>query len=237
MSVFEVAMKKISLVIIEDHKILRELLVHALGNEDHIEVTGDWADAESALNALKNTAPDIAIVDNILPGMNGIAFTEKALALKPDMKILFLSMCIDKQTIVRAFKAGAVAYLPKDVTTKELLDALSAIDAGETFLSPRITRKILDMLMSPPDEKNTDEILTEEQIKMLKLASKGLSNKEIAGVIGVPVTTIKSRFFDVCKRLNTRDRTHTVTEAIKLGLFVPDDRNADDDRISAERNF
>jgi DNA-binding NarL/FixJ family response regulator len=215
---------KISLIIIEDHTILRELLVRELDREDHIDVIGNWADAESALKALKSASPDVAIVDNILPGMNGLTFTEKALVIKPDMKILFLSMCIDKQTIVRAFKAGAVGYLPKDVTTKELLDAISAIQAGETFLSPRITRKILDMLMVPQTEKNQDEILTQEQLRMLKLASKGFTNKEIASTLGVPVTTIKSRFFDVCKKLNTRDRTHTVTEVIKMGLLVPDDR-------------
>jgi two-component system, NarL family, response regulator LiaR len=217
-------MKKISLIIIEDHTILRELLVKALNSEDHIEVIGDWVDAENALMALKNSFPDVAIVDNMLPGMNGVAFTEKALAIKPEMKILFLSMCIDKQTIVRAFKAGAAGYLPKDVTTRELLDAIGAVQAGETFLSPRITRKILDMLMSPRAEKNKDETLTEEQLRMLKLASKGYTNKEIACKLGVPVTTIKSRFFDVCKKLNTRDRTHTVTEVIKMGLLVPDER-------------
>jgi DNA-binding NarL/FixJ family response regulator len=217
-------MNKISLIIIEDHTILRELLVNSLSSEDHIEVLGDFPDAESALKDLKNSAPDIAIVDNILPGMSGLAFTEKALVIKPGLKIIFLSMCIEKQIIIKAFKAGAAGYLPKDVTSRELLDAISAVQAGETFLSPRITRKILDILMSPQVEEKKDKILTEEQIRMLKLASKGYTNKEIASKLGVPVTTIKSRFFDVCKKLNARDRTQTVIEAMKLGLLAIDDR-------------
>lgn len=212
-------MKKIRIIIIEDHAILRESLGERLGREDDIEVAGLWSSGEEALTALNGRKFDVGIIDNILPGMDGIETIKKLRQMQPGAKMIILSMFDSADNVVDAFDAGAVGFLPKEVYVKELIKAIRSVIAGETVVPEKIAKKILGFCTKLKEKKNRQEQLSEEHIRILKYASSGFTNKEIAREIGFSIETVKFRFKEIFGILGTKDRTHAVCKAISMGLI------------------
>jgi len=215
-------MAPIRIIIVEDHAVLRESLCLSLGMEKSFEIVGNWNSAEDALKQLGNLPVDIVLTDNKLPGIDGIIFTRKVKERHPDMKVVILSMITDEETILEALEAGAMGYLPKEVSISDLIQTIKNVYAGALSLPPELNESLLRYVAKFRKKNDRDSILTSEQIKLLNLAADGFTNKEIADRMDLPLTTIKLRFQEIFKALDARHRTHAILKAMKLGILVID---------------
>ncbi len=212
-------MKNINVVLIEDHAILRESLKEALELDTEIRVIGHWDSGENALPFFCNGKCDVAVIDLALPGMDGIALAKNIKKLNKDINIIILSMALKEETIFEAFKAGVSAYIPKESGIHELTEAIRKVSNGESVISDRITKKFIQFCTTINEKSEMDKTLTEIQVNILKLASEGQANKEIAIQLGLPVSTVKNHFREIFEKLEANDRTQAVVIAIKAGIL------------------
>jgi len=215
-------MEKIKIIIVEDHSVLRESLALILKQENYFRVLGNWDNAEDALEFIKTNEPDMAIVDNMLPGMDGITFTKKLKAACPKVKVLMLSMVTDEEKIFDALEAGVSAYIPKIVSIDELIAALKCVSNGEFFIHPQLLKNFIGHALKLKSLSSNKQILRKEQINILQLAADGETNKEIAVRMGLPLSTVKLRFQEIFKALNAKHRTHAIVIASKANLISLD---------------
>jgi len=212
-------------IIVEDQTILRDTLAVALRMDDNFDVIGDFNSAEEALQFARGTPIDFAIVDNILPGMNGIDLIKELKALNKATKVLIISAHPDAELILRAFETGAEGFLPKNVSLEELLGSLRDVVKGDTVISQKIAKNFLKYvatLRTVPQEAADSEITT-QHIKLLQCASQGLSNKEIAARLSLKETHVKALFNRIYKLLDATDRAQAVFKAIKAGYIRIED--------------
>jgi DNA-binding NarL/FixJ family response regulator len=210
----------IDVIIIEDHSILRETMADSLDKEEDITVVGQWSSSEEALKYLESHKVDLVISDNMLPGMDGVTFTRKARQLYPDLKVIMLSMITDEEKVFEALEAGVMGYLPKEVSKNELIMAIRKAYKGEMFIGPYITKNLFDFFVHKLQKSsNKKQLLTDDQIKVLNLASQGFTNKEIADRLNMALPTVKLRFQEIFKALDTRHRAHAIIKATQIGLI------------------
>lgn len=141
--------KKIRITVIEDIKVMRELLAHRLQLADEFDVKGQWKDAESALKSFRSKTADVAVVDYLLPGMNGIEFTRKARHEFPDLRIIILTVDRNIKLIREAFIAGASGYLVKDTTVEEMIFAIKAVSRGKMYVCTDLIKELVMSTGSP----------------------------------------------------------------------------------------
>jgi DNA-binding NarL/FixJ family response regulator len=213
-------MSKISLIIIEDHTILRESLVERLQAVDGFSVEAHFSTAEEALQFLTRKSVDVALTDYGLPGINGLVFSKRAQEITPKLRIVMLSMHNKPEIVRSAMNDGISAYIPKDSTTDELIFAIRIVHRGEAFLSPRLTKALLESYVRAPGEKIDQDLLSAEQVSLLRMACRGMGTKEMAGVLCLPEHTVKHRFAAIFKALKVKDKTQAVFKAIQLGLLT-----------------
>jgi DNA-binding NarL/FixJ family response regulator len=216
-------MDKIKIVLIDDHSILRETLVIALNMEAGFEVVGHWDNAEDGLKFFETASADVAVVDNKLPGMNGIVFTRKLKAVNPAVKILLLSMITKEDKVFEALESGASGYLPKEVSISELIQAIKNIHNGDIYLDNTIMKNMVTYFAQLKDPSLKKSLLSAEQITILNLAADGMTNKEIADRLDINLPTVKLRFQEIFKLLDARHRTHAIVKAAKLGILSLED--------------
>jgi|GEM_PF-2710963 len=210
-------MKPISLIIVEDHAILRENLALTLNNLKEFTVAGHFDTAGEALAFLKTNAIDVAIIAYGLTDMNGTTFLREALKIVPDLRGLFLSMYYDSAYVQEAFRNGALAYLRKQSGTKELIGAIKQIMNGEPYISPSLTGYLISTLSKPA--KSEGHPLSEEQLAILSMAGKGMATKEIAQELNLTIAKIKHRFNDIFKLLGVHNRAQALMEVVKMKLI------------------
>jgi two-component system, NarL family, response regulator LiaR len=212
------ALYKHKIILVEDHVILLEALVVALNMEDDLDVVGFFSSAEEALAFAESNSFDIAIVDKVLSGMDGISFTRRIKEMCKNAKIIIISMFTKGEFIHEAFEAGAVAYLPKEIRLKDFIAAVRSVSQGETVISPKIAGKFLRYVSSLSEGPQKKPFLSPEQILLLQFACQGLSNKEIAAHLGTQETSVKVKFQRLYKALGAKDRAHAVYKGMSLEL-------------------
>lgn len=213
-------MSKIRIILIEDHTVLRETIAIALNMENEFDVIGHWGSGEDALKSVADKEFDIAVVDRMLPGMDGIVLTKRIREKYPDASVIMLSMVNEEQRILEAFEAGVRGYLLKDVPISEVIDSIKRVHRGEMVIQKSLTENLITFFSRIRDSKGFHDILTDEQMKVLTHASEGLTNKEIADKLGLPLPIIKLRFREIFHKLNARHRTHAIMKAVKLGILT-----------------
>lgn len=220
-------MRKARIVLIDDHTVVREAIAKTLAQEADFEIVGSWPGAERAVSYLETNSFDVAIVDYRLPGMDGIAAARRFKEMRPEVQVIILSMYCREEYILEAFEAGVMAFLPKEVSVTELAETIRTVLKGESVLSPKITRQLLEFCqrLKQGDGESAAPALTHQHVQVLRLAGCGYGNKEIADRMGISVNTVKARLKESYTRLEARDRTHAVITALKLGLFDVDERN------------
>lgn len=213
------------LVLVDDHRVLREALARSLDEEADFQVVGSWSEAEQALAFLDSSAFDVALLDYSLPGMDGISATRRMLQDHPEIRTLILSMHCHERLVLEAFEAGVRGFLPKDCSVAELTGAIRTVLQGDTVISPRIASQLIAFCRRLRDGEGggAPNPLTPVQLEILRLAASGYANKEIADRTGLPLNTVKLRLKEIFARLNARDRTHAVLVALRRGLFGLDD--------------
>ena len=216
-------MKKIRILLVDDHKILRDGICSLLKEYPDMEVVGEAADGKNALNLVKELSPDMVIMDISMPDLNGIEATRKILADYPHIKVMALSMHYDKHFVSEIFKAGASGYLLKDCAFEEMAHAIRMIIDNKTYVNSQIASLVVESLMSDSPRshnKHAFSLLTEREKEVLQLIAEGKSTKQIASNLNVSTKTIESHRRQVMGKLNIRNIADLTKYAIREGLIA-----------------
>jgi NarL family two-component system response regulator LiaR len=213
-------MAKIRILLADDHVIVREGTRELLRHESDIEVVGEAGDGEQAIELATKLRPDVVLMDIAMPKLNGIEATKQIKALCPGIAVLILTAYDNDQYIFALLEAGAAGYLLKNVRGSDLIDAVRAVHAGESVLDPVVTRKVMDRFKAShadlADERAA-EPLTERELEVLRLAGKGMTNKEIAEGLCLSVRTVQAHLGNIFTKLGVGSRTEAILHGLRRG--------------------
>lgn len=215
-------MKKINLVIADDHKIFREGLSELLTKESDIHVVGQIGNHAELTDTLSKVHVDVILMDITMGDDNGILMTEEVKKDYPDIKVLALSMHGDKNYIVKMLEVGASGYMLKNAGKEEMLNAIHTVANGNTYFSSQVSAKLLEHLTNPKaaQKKNPEGIpLTDREIEVLKLIADEHSNPEIAEKLFISIRTVDTHRRNLLDKIGAKNTAGLVKYAIKKGLL------------------
>lgn len=207
-------------LIADDHGLLRAGLAALLAKLPGVEAVWEAADGRQALHAVKDHHPDIVIMDIDMPGLNGLDATERIREAGPGTKVLILSMHTKEEFVAQALKAGASGYLLKGAATEELAKALNVVAAGQFYLSPAISRQLVDIMLH--GKPSGLDLLSSRQREILQLVAEGHTTRAIADLLHVSTKTVDAHRAEIMKRLDIHDVARLVRFAIREGLVKAD---------------
>jgi NarL family two-component system response regulator LiaR len=210
-------MAKISVLIVDDHGVVRQGLRTYLELVDDLEVVGGARNGLEAVDQVRQHKPDIALMDLVMPEMDGIEATRQVCAINPSTRVIVLTSFADDEMIFPAIRAGATGYLLKDVTPADLANAIRAVHAGETRLHPDVTKRLVNQLASPRTDPGPDA-LTPRETEVLQLIAQGMSNREIAQALTISEKTVKTHVSNILSKLHLADRTQAAIYAHRHGV-------------------
>lgn len=219
-------MGKIKILIADDHAVVREGTRQILEQESDLDVVAEAGDGEEAVRLAGISKPDVAIIDIAMPKVDGIEATKQIKALYPNIAVLILTAYDDDQFVFGLLEAGAAGYLLKSIRGRELVDAVRQVYAGESVLHPTIARKVLNRFVpatGKPAGQKSSEVLSERETEVLRLATRGLSNQEIANELCLSLRTVQAHLGHIFNKLQVSSRTEAVVRAIKEGWVTLDD--------------
>jgi len=212
-------------LIADDDDLMRAGLRAVLSSDETISVIGEAADGREAAGGTRALKPDVVLMDVRMPGMDGIAATREIIAAAPDTRVLILTTFEDDDYVFGALSVGASGFLLKRTQPEQLLAAIHTIAAGESLLSPSVTRTVINRMASQPQPDPASSrrlrLLTPRERDVLELVARGLSNTEIAAALFVEESTVKTHLKRILAKLNLRDRVQAVILAYETGLVRP----------------
>ena len=219
-------MGKIRVLIADDHAVVREGTRRMLEQEADIEVVGEAVDGEEAIELAERLRPDVAIVDISMPRLDGIEATKQIKERCPSVTVLILSAYDDDQFVFSLLEAGAAGYLLKSIRSRELIDAVRAVYGGESVLHPSVAKKVLNRFVrgsgKAPSGRSV-EVLSEREKEILRLATGGLSNADIAKELCLSIRTVQGHLGHIFNKLQVSSRTEAVVRALKEGWVTLED--------------
>ncbi len=216
-------MSKIRVLLADDHTLVRGGIRSLLESVDNVEVVAESGDGREALELVAKHRPDVALLDIGMPGLNGLEVAKRAPKESPKTRIIILSMHGDVTYVKQALRAGVAGYLLKGAAVAELPLALKAVMRGETYLSPKISKHVVEMLRDPSEETDSLSGLTTRQREILQLIAEGRSTKEIAGVLEVSIKTVETHRARLMERLDIHDVPGLVRFAIRSGIVTTEE--------------
>lgn len=210
----------IKVLLVDDHKIIRDGLSAILGSEDDISIVAEAGSGQEALDKFKDSAPDVVVMDLALPDMGGIQVTRQILAEHPEVKVLILSMLLDDTCIFESLEAGARGYLVKDCAAEELVAAIRSLYAGSPYFCAGAQEIMLRRCLPGAAEDTGNPTLTKRETEVLKLTAQGLNTKEIAFKLGVSIKMIEVHRMNVRNKLGIHSIAQLTTYALKNGLIT-----------------
>jgi two-component system, NarL family, response regulator LiaR len=219
-------MSTIKILIADDHAVVRDGTRQILEQESDLEVIAEAADGAEAVKLAGSTKPDVAIIDISMPGVDGIEATRQIKSLYPSIAVLILSAYDDDQFVFSLLEAGAAGYLLKSVRGRELIEAVRQVHAGESVLHPSIARKVLNRFVPASGKtagQKSVEVLSDREIEVLKYATRGLSNQEIADDLCLSLRTVQAHLGHIFNKLQVSSRTEAVVRALKEGWVTLED--------------
>ena len=219
-------MKPIRVLLADDQQLLRTGFKLVLGTEPDLDIVGEATDGVEAVEMARRLLPDVVLMDVRMPRRDGVAATREIVAQKLPVRVLILTTFDLDDYVVGALRAGASGFLAKDVPAEELVQAIRTVAAGDAVVAPRILRRLLDRfanLLPDPAVQLPNQLaaLTERETEVLVQVAKGLSNAEIAQVLTVSETTVKTHVGHMLTKLGLRDRVQAVVLAYETGLVRP----------------
>ena len=219
----------IRVLLADDHALVREGTRRLLEAEDDVEVVAEASNGEEAVEATQRLRPNIAIIDIAMPGMGGIEATRLIKAHCPETAILILSAYDDEPYLVALLEAGAAGFLLKNVHGQELINAVRAVARGESVLQPSLAEKMMRRLSAQTRHTpRTTDLLSEREFDVLRLAARGLPNKEIARRLGLSIRTVHSHLANIFMKMQVGSRTEAVLLALREGIISLQDTHDTD---------
>lgn len=216
-------MKPIRVLLADDHTLVRAGIRGLLAGLAGVEVVGEAGDGHETLRLAETLHPDLVLLDIGMPGMNGLEAAARLAKLDPAIRVIILSMHISEEYVLQALRAGAAGYLLKGADVAELEVAVRAVARGETYLSPAVSKRVVDDYVrrtsGTPDPL---AVLTSRQREILQLVAEGNTSKDIAHRLGLSHRTVEAHRNQVMKRLDVHDVTGLVRFAVRVGLIPGD---------------
>ncbi len=206
---------QVSIVLADDHPVVREGLAGMLGAEPGLEVVGAAADGREAVRLAAELRPDLVLTDLRMPELDGVGAIEEIARVAPDTHVLVLTTYDTDRDLLRAVEAGAAGYLLKDTPRAQLVDAVRAAARGETVLAPAAAARLVRQL------RVDHEALTARELDVLTEVARGTSNAAVAASLSIGEATVKSHLAHVYAKLGVEGRTAAVTRAMELGILPP----------------
>src|SRR5580658_5284682 len=217
-------MKKISVLLVDDHTVVRQGLRALLSQADDIEVVGEAENGRQAVQMAAKTQPNVVLMDVVMPLMNGLEGTRQVLKSVPSTKVLVLSSYCDDDYVQQLTEVGASGYLIKQAASDNLAQAIREVHKGNAFFSPSITKRLRDQCRQAfgdePNKRNVE--LTSREAEVLQLVAEGLPNKQIAGELGIRIKTVEKHRQQVMNKLNIHDVAGLTRYAISKGVVNRD---------------
>jgi len=212
-------MKTIRILIADDHSLVRDGIRAILQSVPEFEVVDEAWDGLDAIEKIQAKSPDIVLMDIGMARLNGLDAARRLRKESPNTRVVILSMHSNEEYVLQALRAGVAGYLLKDAKKQELIFALRTIFEGNTYLSPQVSRHVIENYVSRIDQETSPlEQITPRQREILKLIAEGRTNKEIAQVLNISVKTVDTHRTQLMERLDIHDIAGLVRFAIKMGL-------------------
>lgn len=210
----------IRILLVDDHALVREGTRRLIETESDVVVVAEASSGEEAIEIARKLLPDIAVMDIAMPGMGGIEATRALKKDCPETAILVLSAYDDEPYLLALLDAGAAGFLLKNIHGEELIKAIRAVARGESVLHPSIAEKMMRRLSAHPDiAPHPVNLLSEREFAVLRLAARGLLNKEIAARMGLSIRTVHSHLANIFMKMHVGSRTEAVLLALRQGMI------------------
>lgn len=219
-------MNRIRILLADDHALVREGTRELLEREEDLQVVAEAGDGQEAVHLTASQRPDVALIDISMPRLNGIEATKQIKTLSPTTAVLILTAYDDDQYVFALLEAGAAGYLLKNVRGHDLVEAIRAVNAGESVLHPVIARKVIDRFAHSPGEPSRESVLdqlSERELEVLRLAAKGMSNQDIARHLALSTRTVQTHLSTVFNKMQVGSRTEAVVQALQRGWLTIED--------------
>ena len=215
----------IRVIIAEDHTLVRQGIRALLERSGEVQVVGEAATGEEAVQLTEKEKPDVVVMDLSMPRLDGAQASERILGLSLPTQIIILSMHSDTTMVQQLLRRGVKGYLLKDAVTEELLLAVRSVSQGKIFLSPTISDSVMSLLISPPDANATTavDLLTAREREVLQLVSEGHTNNGIAEMLSISVKTVEKHRANLMSKLEVNDLASLIRESIRLRLIILDE--------------
>ncbi len=216
-------MDRIRIIVTDDHRLMREGLSALMAHEDDMEVIGEAANGEEAINLVRERQPDIVLMDILMPGMNGLEAARWIQEVDPHVGVIVLSMEVSKEYVTAAIKSGVDGYLPKNIGKSDLLNAVRMVSHGQRYFSEAIKKLIfedfyLEEKLKGPKRGASGE-LTRREMEVLRLVAYGRTNAEIAEDLSISIKTVETHKSRVLLKLGVTNNNAVVHYAIKHNLI------------------
>jgi DNA-binding NarL/FixJ family response regulator len=215
---------RVRVVLVDDDDLMRAGLRSVLSSDDTIEVVGEAGDGREAIDRIRTLQPHLVLMDIRMPHVDGISATREVLSAFPEVKVVVLTTFEQDDYIFDALNAGASGFLLKRTKPEELIAAIHTVAAGDSLLSPSVTRRVIDRMAVQPSAVRASErldALTPRELEVLELVARGLSNREIAETFVIEESTVKTHVKRILMKLGLRDRVQAVIFAYETGLIRP----------------
>jgi DNA-binding NarL/FixJ family response regulator len=213
-------MSSIRVLIVDDHRIVRQGLCHVCELADGLTVVGEAADGQEAIKLARQLQPDVILMDINMPTLDGVQATSHIVEANPSARVIILTMYRQDRYVFEAIKAGARGYLLKDVDEQDLVAAIRAVYRGEALINPSLAVKLLDefrRLSQMADEAEDTENLTPAEMGVLRLVAQGADNRAIAEQLALSERTVANRLSTVYEKLHVNNRTQAALVALRRG--------------------
>jgi DNA-binding NarL/FixJ family response regulator len=206
----------IRVVLADDHAVVRKGVREFLEDEPDIEVVGEAGDGQQAVEQAVALQPDVVVMDVAMPELSGVEATKRIRSLAPTVRILALTAYDDEPYVFGLLDAGVTGYMLKTAESREIVRAVRATAAGRSALDPAVASRVVARAMQPPP---TTEALTERELEILRLAARGLTNKQIGAELSISDRTVQNHLANTYAKLEVASRTEAVTVALQRGLI------------------
>lgn len=209
----------IRLMLADDHRMLREGLRRSMTDQG-FDIVGEARDGDEAIDLAHQLQPDVILMDVTMPEVDGVEATRQIRQALPDVRVVMLTMHADQEVLAAAIRAGASGYLVKDCSTEEIASAVRMAASGETALSPQLAASMLNEVrkLDKPTAPDEERVVTRREEEVLQLIADGCSTSEVAEKLFISQKTVKNHLASIYQKLDARDRTQAVLQAVRMGI-------------------